>query len=208
MGLASYELRRKTVASPYRDESLLSGDEPAFLWDWFPNGSAVLFARGRDLWRLPLDAPRTPVRLTQSPADERWAQVSPNGRWVTYATAEQGTDQVFVQSVTSASERWLITPEGGTMPRWSRDGAALYYRAPDSRLRRVSVRGATPADRSSAFEHRQVETLALSLPASSNTALHTYYPSADEQRFLVLAPAEQRWPPMTVVLNWMAGLKQ
>ncbi len=209
IGLPLYELRCKTVESPHREEVLLNGDEPIWVWDVFPDASALLFALGRDLWRLPLAAPRTPVRLTQSVVDERWPQVSPNGRWIAYATAEQGTDQVFVQSVSSMSERWLITPAGGTMPRWSRDGEALYYRAPDSRLRRVTVRGAAPVDRSAVFEHRQVETLALSVPSSSNFALtHTYYPSADGLSFLVLKSAEGRWPPMTVVLNWQAGLRR
>jgi len=46
------------------------------------------------------------------------------------------------------------------------------------------------------------------LGVSTEPGLDQYAVTADGQRFLVLAPVEATPSPITVVLNWTAGLKK
>ncbi|MGQ0732161.1 MAG: hypothetical protein ACT4QD_00745 [Acidobacteriota bacterium] len=208
-GESAYEIRRKGMESPHREDVLFTTDDLVYLWDWSPDGRAVVIGRARELWRVPVDGQGGPKALTSSASlEEVYAQVSPNGRWLAYSVEENGREQVYVQGVPPAGGRWLVTPDGGSMPRWRRDGKALYYRGPDARLRMVTVIGAGIGDESSGFEHRGVEVLPVSVAAPGNVAAFVYHVSADGQRFLVGRPVEADLQPTTVVLNWQAGAKR
>ena len=84
-----------------------------------------------------------------------------------------------------------------TGPKWSSDGKELFYISLDWRLMSVPVRlGST-------FDMGTPHPL-FTLPEDSE-----YEPSADPQRFLVLATDQSQAPaPITVVLNWTAELNR
>jgi hypothetical protein len=46
------------------------------------------------------------------------------------------------------------------------------------------------------------------IPSTGNVERYIYQPFADGQRFLVSQPVAGSDPPITVVLNWLAALKQ
>jgi Tol biopolymer transport system component len=161
----------------------------------------------QDLWILPLDRAepeRIPVPFLVTPADETFGQFSPDGRWIAYSSDESGRREVYVQGFApgrvpaAAIGKWQISTAGGDKPRWRRDGTELYYIAGDGTLMTVPVKvGATfePGVASPLFETRLV-------------GFYPYDVTADG-RFLMLSPAEdaaQASSPVTVVLNWQAGL--
>lgn len=53
--------------------------------------------------------------------------LSPDGRWIAYASDETGQMEIFVQSYPELRGKWQISRHGGATPVWSPDGAALYY---------------------------------------------------------------------------------
>jgi serine/threonine protein kinase len=65
----------------------------------------------------------------KAPGEQTYAQYSPDGRLLAYASAEQGRDDVFVGTVPPSGAVWQISTGGGSMPRWRREGRELYYRA-------------------------------------------------------------------------------
>jgi eukaryotic-like serine/threonine-protein kinase len=88
-----------------------------------------------DLWVVPMDtAERTPTPYVVTPADEREADFSPNGRFVAYASDESGTGEIYVQPYPPTGAKWRISSAGGSWPRWRRDGRELYYLQPDLKL--------------------------------------------------------------------------
>jgi Tol biopolymer transport system component len=65
----------------------------------------------------------TGTGLTNEPA------VSPDGRWIAYASLESGRVEVYVRPFPTGAGRLQISTEGGTEPRWSPDGRRLFYRS-------------------------------------------------------------------------------
>ena len=97
-----------------------------------------------------------------------------------------------------------MSTSGGTLPRWRRDGKEVVYfaPAPEGKLMAAAVNG-----RGSTFEVGAVAPLFVVRPGG----LRAFYDIApDGQRFLVNTTlVEQAAPsPITVVVNWMAGLKK
>jgi len=158
----------------------------------------------RDIKVLPLTGDRRPRALVATPFDERSAQFSPDGRFVAYVSDEPGRNEVYLAAFPEGARRRVST-EGGSQPRWSADGRELFYIAPGRKLTAVTVdtRGAEPV-------LGQARTLFQMPPlARGGTAfgVPTKYDVSPDGRFLVHARLAEEAPvPITLVLNWTAGL--
>jgi Tol biopolymer transport system component len=64
--------------------------------------------------------------------------VSPNGRWLAYASNETGRYEVWVEPLPPTGERHRVTRDGGSHPMWLPDGKALYFDR-DRRLYRLAI---------------------------------------------------------------------
>jgi len=87
---------------------------------------------GRDIWMAPLDHPQTATPLLRTPFEERGIALSPDGRWLAYASNETGGNEVYVRQLREGSARWRVSVRGGTEPRWGRAGRELFFRNGDS----------------------------------------------------------------------------
>jgi serine/threonine protein kinase/Tol biopolymer transport system component len=160
---------------------------------------------GYDLGMIKLTEGRTPVVLLSTPFNEVQARVSPNNRWMAYASDESGRFEVHVRGLQSASGQWTISPAGGMQPEWRRDGRELFYVSRDRKLMAVPV--TIDGDTFSAGVPRPLFEVGLPEPIPPYTG--DYAVSADGQRFLLNAVVDQpNTPPLTVVLNWAAALKK
>jgi eukaryotic-like serine/threonine-protein kinase len=112
-----------------------------------------------------------------------------------------------VQSFPAGAGQFLVSSGGGTQPRWRRDGKELFYIAGDGKVMAVDVKTAPR------FEAGIPHALFDSRMWTPNAfGLVPYDVTPDGQRFLVntMKLGEAAAPPeaITVVLNWMAGLKR
>jgi hypothetical protein len=124
---------------------------------------------------------------------------------VAYASNESGKWEIFVAPFPGPGGSVKVSAAGGSEPRWRRDGRELFYLAPDGKLMAVEV---TPG---SIFEAGAATPLFQTRRrvAVSSTDTFSYDVSADGQRFLVSNDVgEVTSSPLTVVLNWTAGLKK
>ncbi len=202
------------------DELLFNSKEVKYATDWSRDGRFIIFQKqdpktAEDLWALPVaggPGERKPIPLLQSEFRETQGQLSPDGRWLAYTSNESGGSQVVVVPFAPGWEKpmigkWQISLAGGTQPRWRGDSKELFYMAPDRKLMAVEVKAAAQSfDRSTPqalFESRS----SLGPTAANNLG---YVPSADGQRFLIgVAPGGAAVaPPLTVVVNWLAGVKK
>jgi Tol biopolymer transport system component len=55
------------------------------------------------------------------------SNVSPDGRWMAYASNETGRYEVWIEPVPSTGARHQVTSGGGGHPVWLPDGQALYF---------------------------------------------------------------------------------
>ena len=67
----------------------------------------------RDVWLRPLDGDSKPVPLVQSPGSDIGGPVSPDGRWLAYASDETGEYEIYVTSFPDAKGSGSCPPSAG-----------------------------------------------------------------------------------------------
>ena len=177
--------------------------------DWLPDGTGLLVHPGGITTRILLlsfagnGAPR-PVVESRGPVTH--ARVSPDGRWLAYISRESGRDDAYVQNFPTPTGKWEVSTSGGGQPKWRHDGKELFYIAPDGRLMAVPL---TLTDRVEAGTPVALfQTRVEGAGAIMGGIYHQYDVTPNGQRFLVNTLEEQgESAPITVVLNWTAGLK-
>jgi Tol biopolymer transport system component len=213
-GNAVFQLFQRASAGTGQDELVLGEPQEGKIpVDWSRDGRFLIFEQqspktGFDLWALPMTGDKKPIPLLTSEFNERQGQLSPDGRWLAYSSNESNKDEVYVQPFAPGHEKvtgkWQISLTGGTQPRWRGDGKELYYMAPDRKLMALEVKATA-------------QTFAWGTPAAlfeSRSALDPgnggYLPDRDGKRFLIVTAAGDRAEasPLTVVVNWLAGVKK
>ena len=197
------DLVQRSIASPSDESLLLRTPEMKIGGNWTHDNRFIVFTRSDpatrlDLWKLSM-SDREAVPFLKTPFNEMHAQVSPDGRWIAYASDESGTWAVYVQSFPDGGAKRTISIDGGAEPYWRRDGRELFYLAPDGTLMAVPVKG---DDTFTAG--RPVPLFQARIPADIITFRNHYAPASDGQRFLVDAADDHE--PINVVVNWTALL--
>ncbi len=114
--------------------------------DWSSEGIVFMVRAGANatswnLWIHPFPAEGKPRAYLETPFRKSHAQVSPNGKWLAFTTNETGTDQIVIQAFPDPNLGTRpVTTNGGTFPRWRKDGRELYYLASDRKLMAVQVK--------------------------------------------------------------------
>jgi Tol biopolymer transport system component len=187
--------------------TLLPPTRPRWPRDVSPDGTVLLYeelsaANRGDLKVLSLTGERRTRDFLASPFDEDEGTFSPDGRWVAYVSDESGRKEIFVASFPDPARRIRVSSEGGTQPRWSRDGRELFY------LAKSYTMMSAPFDSSGAGPTSTPSPL-FDVPISYTFGSHAplRYDVAPDGRFLVAVRASKDPPPSIVlVLNWQAGL--
>jgi Tol biopolymer transport system component len=206
---------RDVIPNLYQKAASGSGEE-TLLWksdynklpsDWSRDGRFIIYRQNDpktkyDVWFLPMTASggAKPFPVIQTEANEIAGRLSPDGRWLAFASDESGRFEVYVQSFPGGGSKRQVSTGGGNQPRWRRDGRELFYYARDGKLMTAPVRSGESFEAGAAislFEFRG-GTLGVN-PAP-------YAVTADGQRFLINAVVEtEPNAPLTVVVNWAAG---
>ncbi len=128
--------------------------------------------------------------------------MSPDGRWIAYVSNETGRSEVYVRPLPDpAAGKWLVSTDGGVLPRWSPTGHELFFNAPVHRLMSATYR-ATPTF---AVERRDV-VLSDSVAAALGLT-GAYEVAPDGQRFLMSIARNEGFGLM-MVDNWFEELKR
>jgi Tol biopolymer transport system component len=94
-----------------------------------------------DLVALRVGGDSAPVPLVATPLTELHPAVSPDGRWLAYASNQSGfTNEVYVRPFGEASGgRWQVSNGGGSQPVWAPNGRELFYLDGQARLMAAQV---------------------------------------------------------------------
>ena len=200
------DLYEKASSGAGSEELLLEDNRDKIPLSWSPDGRFILYAStggptGNDLFMLPLSGDRKPIPFVQTQFQEALGHFSPDGRWVAYQSNESGRFEIYVVPFPGPGGKWQITTASGLYPRWRRDGTELFYLALDNTLMAAAVNGKGPS-----LEVGAVKSLFVAPVAGIRSA---YDVSADGQRFLInTLPEQAASPPITVVVNWTAGVRK
>jgi Tol biopolymer transport system component len=173
------------------------------------NGSGIIFSDGTGPKLLRLDRDR---RSSVTPLMGRGgdAALSPDERWMAYVAPDGDTPQVFVTPFPGVSaSRTLVTPAGGSQPRWAGDGRTLFFTALDGTLMSVTIDPRAPVKIGP-----PVQVLTTAYYGGLTVALRTgaYDVAPDGRRFLMIKELDDttahRRAHMVVVRNWSEELKR
>jgi Tol biopolymer transport system component len=194
----AWAIFEKTLGGP-EERPIFPLPGAAFLTDWSPDGRFVAFNRASpetsdDIWLLSV-AERKAEPFLRTPAQERDAVFSYDGKWVAYFSAESGRPEIYVRPFPEAGGKWQVSTSGGTQPRWRSDGKELYYVAPGGKLMAVPVKAATT------FEAGIPRVLFQTLFRQTVIAQYDVFPGG--QRFIVNnSVTAKSSSPITLVQNW------
>jgi dipeptidyl aminopeptidase/acylaminoacyl peptidase len=208
-----FNSRRKGHLDLYQKASNGAGTEEVLVEDnvdkypvsWSPDGRFILYVSSgtsNSLFALPLSGDRKPFPFLKTQFSGVSAQFSPDGRWVAYQSNESGRAEVYVAPFPGPGGQRQISTAGGGLPRWRHDGAEIFYLDLDNNLMAAAVNG-----KAGNFDVGAVKPLFGTHAAQGGR--YRYDVSADGQRFLINTALQQPTSaPITVVVNWTAGLKK
>lgn len=202
-----FQLYEKDANRAGQETPLLVSEYNKTPTDWSSDGRYIIYRQTDpktriDIWALPLFGEHKPFPVVQSEANENGGVVSPDGRWLAFYSDESGRHEIYLQSFPGEGNKQRVSINGGVWPYWRQDGKELYYRSLDDKLMAVSFTGQT------------------SLIAGSPTALFEFHSggqpdqpyysvSGNGQRFLLNAFVDSEInSPLTVLVNWTAGVKK
>ena len=160
-------------------------------------------ATGFDIWLLRPERPADPpVHLVHSAASENDPRISPDGRWLAYASNESGRSEIYVVSLPDARTKYQVTTEGGRHPIWTRGGRELFYMTSAYAVAAVAV---TPGE---TLTFRSPVTLFPQPRPNWGTGADQalFDVTADGDRIVVLVPENQGSQTLVVVSDWLSEL--
>ena len=179
------------------------GSTSRFPESWSRDGRLLAYnTLGSTLGTLPLTPDAQALVWLDTPFTKDEPQFSPDGRWMAYQSNESGELEVFVQAFPGPGQKRRISTDGGGLPRWRADGRELFYLTPTGLMMGV------PMTTGAALEPGTPEPLFQTAIRTPGLGIDLYDVTADGQRFLVLTPTNARQTPITVVVNWTAGMNE
>jgi Tol biopolymer transport system component len=175
------------------DEVLLDGD--AAPTDWRDSALLLNAAGSSSAYDVATidEASRKPKTIVKSGfnnTDGRW---SPDGTWLAYVSDESGRQDIY--ATRRGESRVRVSFSGGTRPRWSRDGRALYFLR-GSAIMRASLRDSAPPGFSSAIR-------VLDAPG-----IRDFDVAHRRDALLVLVPVEgSPSAPVSAIVDWQSLLQ-
>jgi serine/threonine-protein kinase len=123
-------------------------------WSFSPDGRWLAFTafgnNSGDLWIAPFivegDRLRagTPEPFLAARFNEGSPTISPDGRWLAYASNESGRNEVSVRAfpppASGDGAKFAVSTDGGSTPIWSRTTDELFFRGPGGTIMAASYR--------------------------------------------------------------------
>ena len=193
-----------------------------------PDGKTLYYlmrgaASRTDIWAVPyvgadLAQGASPVgarAIVGSDADETQAVVSPDGRWLAYASDLSGTYEIYVRRIDidadgiRVGDATRVTAGGGVQPHWARNGRELFYVNASKGYREAQMMAVPVTLSGTTFQYGTAASLFKAPMFSQRNVTRDYDVSQDDQLFIVgTTMGGSRPSPATILLNWTKVLKK
>ena len=195
-----------------------------------PDGKTLFYlTRGAtsrtDIWAVPYvesglapgASPAGARALVSSEADETQAVISPDGRWLAYASdlALSGKYEIYVRRIdvdangVRASEAIRVTNGGGLQPLWAHNGRELFYINIAKGYREAEMMSLPVTLTGTTVQYGTAVKLFTAPMFSQMSVTRDYDVTRDDQLFIVgTTMGGSRPSPATVLLGWERVLKK
>ena len=196
-----------------------SGDASAYPSSVSPDGRYLVYMKrlnpnqtgndqtGNHIWALPLSAEGKPADgkpfpIVQDAFDEKAPIVSLDGKWLAYQSNESGRAEIYITAFPAAGAKWQVSSNGGTMPKWRRDGKELFFADPQDNIVAVDVNTSGNAVKLGA-PHTLFQAVGI------QRDFGPFDVTADGKKFLINSGnLKEGTEPLTLVQHWPAELKK
>jgi len=164
-----------------------------------------------DLWLLPTAAGAAPRPILEAPTDLRTPAVSPNGRWLAFSSAESGTPEIYVTSLSDDPGREkmrLVSENGGDDPVWAADGTELFFEDGTGHLMSARVGAGGDATLPDFGTPKMVLDLRALELIYDDPQSYDVLPDGSGFIFTRRQEANVGAPQIYVVLDWLAELER
>jgi serine/threonine-protein kinase len=113
------------------------GIQPKYLLDgrafegWYDDDKMVFITlkgeRDYGISLFDFAARKVTALIDQPGSGQHSSRISPDGKWIAYASTETGRQEVWVEPLPVTGKRFQLTSSGGRHPQWSPDGAKIYF---------------------------------------------------------------------------------
>jgi Tol biopolymer transport system component len=204
-----YDIFRTAASGTGGEESVYQSHLDKWVTDLARDGKTLLcysfdLKTGYDVWTVPIGSEGKAEPLFKASFPETDAQFSPDGHWITYSSRESGRDEIFLSPRSVPARRQQVSIDGGSMPRWARDGREIFFISPSRHLMAASVRLTE-----SVAEVLEPKPLFASpnFDLGWDPRVRTSYEVSSDGRFLFAVPVEEtEVRPLMAVVDWAAGL--
>lgn len=206
-----WQIFKKDVTSGQPEEQPTTGPGDKIVPDWSRDGRYLVFIQigittAEDIWAMPLDGDRRPFPVLQTTAIETNPALSPDGQWLAFESSQTGRPEVLVTrfpasggAVAAAAPKWQVSTQGGSRPRWSGDGRALFFVSLDElHIMRADVRA-----NAATFENDAPRVFA-EIPVMS--VARSPFDATADGRLLLLERTITQGVPLAVITNWRSLL--
>jgi serine/threonine protein kinase len=188
---------------------LESKDTREFPASCSPDGRYLVYERripqnetGFHLWALPLFGDGKPFPIVQSTFEERYPEVSPDGKWMAYQSNESGRWEIYITAFPGGGAKWQVSGVGGASAKWRKDSKEIFYLDLSDNLVAVDVNAS-----GSSVQLGTPHTLFQAIGVQREYG--PYEVSADGKRFLLNSGnLNKSSDPFTLVQNWPSELKK
>jgi len=184
-------VRSKSYLTPY---AWRSGDQLLYAaFDAAGNGNLMMRSGG---------AEAEPRRVGPDHVSEPLGDLSPDGRWLAVQSNASRRMEVYLRRIDdrSGASTVRVSTDGGTMPRWRRDGRELFYLDEAGRLMSVTFASLDPL--------RPNPPVTLFDARLESAADRQYDVLPDGERFVLNRTLVSSSVPISVVIGWPARLRQ
>jgi serine/threonine protein kinase/Tol biopolymer transport system component len=207
-GGGNVELRSKAADGSGSEKQVVPESNNFHLPGWSPDGKYVTYLWGEgekqvSLWIHPANGEGQPVEVVKPPSEQSSIsayRISPDSRWVAYASNESGQQDIYVTSFPGGKGKWRVSANSGAYPAWSADGKELFFK---NLTDDILVCAVTP--KGSEIEVGTPQRLFHAASPGIGVAFDVF---SDGKRVLVNHSEEEAQGPLQLVTNWPEELKK
>jgi serine/threonine-protein kinase len=207
-GSMLYTKRADNIGDP---TDVTATDKAITASTWSSDGEWVLLRVGRGgggrrdilAFRPGTDSVPAPL-LADDRYDEISPDISPDGRWIAYASNESGRFEVYVRPFPDVQGgRWQVSNNSGVNPKWSNRGQELFYEGPTGMM-------AAEFDTTPTFRVGDLQELFALGPEFYGGLNYRTYDLMPDDRFVIIrtqALPDAGEMKLVIVQNWFEELK-
>jgi serine/threonine protein kinase len=208
LGGGQVDLFEKNASGAGDEQVLFKSASAKFATSWSNDGQYILFENWGPrlkgaIWVLSMTGDKQARPLLETNAFNQFQpKFSPDGHYFAYSSDESGRPEIYVQRFPLSTDKWQISSGGGMQPVWRKDGKELFFVTEERKFMAAEIKTG------SSFESSIPQELFTS-GVATEFGYGFSYTTSDGQRFLLSSPVETGdGAPMTIVLDWTAGLKK